>query len=460
MVVQALLGHAVQQGHLGSRQASLSCTPAVLSDVLDMAISAEAPVPLVLAVLSQLLQQGATVSPASASRLLQVTEASGKEPWDQLITWLAETGLTVPRQAWQALIFDLLQAATTGGKLATQLNSAWQLFKLVQRKRFQGELDPAVLAAVSSLIQQQGQASTAAAADRVLQVWRYLSKAAAGSGASMFAKLGTSAQQALLAAMVRRGQHSQALELLQEDCAALEQLARLWAAPAPPRGKQQPVGPELVVEALQACIKHDNQAAAAAAVVLVPLLQLQEQQEVACASNLLQDAVAADLVRLLSRHGQLPMAQQVFEECFLAEGCCPTEHAQVALKGLAAAAAASRNSTQQQALLQALSASAVGVSLVQPAVAQLLQEGQSFAAAAALLLHAVSGPSSSKLPVSEVLGSQGIRQVCTLALNSSSTAGSHAQPLCTLPSPVQLAAERLQGSTQTGAGLCWTRHWL
>jgi len=455
VVVQALLGHAVQQGHLGSRQASLPCTPALLSDVLDMAIGAEAPLPLVLALLLQLLQQGATISPVSASRVLQVS-ATHPVPWDQLLTWLAETGLTAPRQAWQTLVFDLLQA-TTSGKLATQPNSSWQVFKLVQRKRFQGELDAAALAAVSGLIEQQGHVSTAAAADRVLQVWRYLSKAAAGSGASVFSKLGASAQQALLAAIVRRGLHSHALELLQEDCAALAQLARLWSAPVPQRGKQQPVGPELVVEALQACIKHDNQEAAAAAVVLVSLLQhQQQQQEVAGASSLLQDAVAADLVVLLSRHGQLPTAEQVFEECFLAEGCRPTEHAQAALKSLAAAAAAIRTSTQQQqALLQALSASALGVSLVKPAVAQLLQEGQSRAAAAALLLHAVSGPSSSssnKLPVAQLLGSQAIEQVCILALDSGSTADSHGQPLCTLPSPVQLASECMHCSTQGDAG--------
>jgi hypothetical protein len=70
-----------------------------------------------------------------------------------------------------------------------------------------------VLSAASSLIIQQGSEGTAAAVDRVLRVWRYLEKAAAGTAAGAsgcFAQLSDAPKDVLLAALVRRGKHSAA----------------------------------------------------------------------------------------------------------------------------------------------------------------------------------------------------------------------------------------------------------
>jgi ABC-type transporter Mla MlaB component len=295
------------------------------------------------------------------------------------------------------------------------------------------------------LIIQQGSEGTAAAVDRVLRVWRYLGKAAAGTAAGAtgcFSQLSDAAKDVLLAALVRRGKHSTALQLLQDSPASLRQLADLWSVPTPSTWKQYPVEPQLVQEALQICCQHGSEAAASSAALLWALLQQQAEQLGFAVSSMLTGKAAAQLVRLLGNQGQLAPAQEVYKQCLLPEGTAGKEQSAAALAQLAIAAAAVGMEAQHRSLLKVLIGCQHAGNILQAAVLQLKSVPQPDAAAVALLLHMPAGTSSacSNQHVVQLLGPEGLQQLCRLMVSTAGYRHSSGSDLLSLPSPLELAA--------------------
>lgn len=295
-------------------------------------------------------------------------------------------------------------------------------------------------------------------------MWRFLSKAAAGTGAgasSSFGQLSDGAKDVLLSALVRRGEHSTALQLLQDTPASLRHLADLWSQPTPPSWKQYPVEPQLVQEALQVCCQRGSADAASSAAMLWALLQQQAEQQEFAVASVLNSTAAAELVGLLSKPGQLAPAQQVFEQCLLQEGAGMHRQPAAALAQLATAAAAVGTDPQHRSLLKVLDGCQHAGNIVQAAVRQLMSVPQPDAAAVALLLHMPAATSTGNTSSSahssqhalQLLGVQGLQQLCRLMVSTGGHNHSSSSALLSLPSPVDLAAGCLQWDSSAAADL-------